>query len=75
MTDLYMDGCKCVCDAVQVTANTIEKAPIGSFRNALEIGLVLFVILLVILGLIIGFNKLKQSDVDDSEEKDKYENY
>ena len=73
-----MDGCKCVCDAVQVTLSSIasDKAPIGSFRNALEIGLVVFVILLVILGLIIGFNKLKQSESDDdSEEKDKYENY
>ena len=41
-----------------------------SFRRVLEVGLIVLVILLVLLGLIIGFNKLKE-DEEDLEEEDK----
>jgi len=40
----------------------------NSFVNALEIGLVIVVILLAILGLIIGFNKMKEDDDEADEE-------
>lgn len=56
-----------------LTANVIEaEKPAGdswgSIKRALEIGLVVLVVLLVILGLIIGFNKLKGDDEEGKEE-------
>src|SRR3989344_374723 len=39
-------------------------------RKALEIGLVVLIVLIVLVGLIVGFNKLKDDD-DDFEEEDK----
>lgn len=47
---------------------------LGSAKKALEIGLVILVVLLVILGLIIGFNKLKgdNEDEDEGDEKTYY---
>ena len=35
---------------------------IGDVRTALEIGLVVLIVLLIVLGLIVGFNKLKGSE-------------
>lgn len=53
--------------AGSVKEDTASKT---SFRKVLEIGLIVLVILLVLLGLIIGFNKLKD-DEEDLEEEDK----
>lgn len=74
------DGEK-VLKQVPLTANVVagEKAPQassadwGSVKRALEIGLIVLVVLLVIIGLIIGFNKLKGDDEDFDEEEDKEE--
>jgi hypothetical protein len=43
-----------------------------SLKNILEIGLVVLVLLLVILGLIIGFRKMKKEDNDNDEEQSYY---
>ena len=45
--------------------NVLDK-----IKKALEVGLVVWVVVLVILGLIIGFNKLKGSDEEDEEKGD-----
>jgi|TARA_B100002003_G_C14143867_1_gene549981 hypothetical protein len=45
-------------------------SPMGKAKKALEVGIVVFVVLLVILGLIIGFNKLKGSDDEEGKEDD-----
>ena len=48
----------------------------GGVKKVLEIGLVVLVVLLVILGLIIGFSRLKGSDEDfDDEDDNKSETY
>ncbi len=55
---------------IPLQANVVVKE-VGSWdkvKKALEIGLVVLVVLLVILGLIVGFNKMKGSDDDDDEE-------
>ena len=44
----------------------------GNLKKALEIGLVFLVVLLVILGLIIGFNKLRGSEEEGKEESGTY---
>jgi hypothetical protein len=50
---------------IALTANVIEgetqqpELPIGNLKQVLEIGLVVLVVLLIVLGLIIGFSKLK----------------
>lgn len=43
----------------------------GRIKKALEVGLVVLVVLLVILGLIIGFNKLKGSEEESAEGEEK----
>ena len=40
----------------------------ATLKKALEVGLITFVVLLVILGLIIGFNKLRGEEVEEPEE-------
>ncbi len=57
-----------------LTANIVEPQADGwnSAKKGLEIALVVLVALLVILGLIIGFSKLKNEDDDDSEETETY---
>jgi len=53
---------------VPLKANVLAGAAgLGRVKNALEIGLVVLVVLLVILGLIIGFNKLKGSEEEPKE--------
>ncbi|MBS3142068.1 hypothetical protein J4464_01640 [Candidatus Woesearchaeota archaeon] len=54
---------------IPLTANVVQGSAVaaGSLKRALEIGLVVLVVILVILGLIIGFNKLKS---DEDERKD-----
>jgi uncharacterized membrane protein len=42
----------------------------GAVKKALEIGLIILIVLLVILGLVIGFNKLKGNDEDDFEDEE-----
>ncbi len=54
--------------------SAVVKTNLGSIKRALEVGLVILVVLLVILGLIIGFNKLKGSEDEEDmgEEKTYY---
>jgi uncharacterized membrane protein len=50
-----------------LTANVVKSsaADLGGVKKALEIGLIVFVVVLVILGLIIGYNKMKENDNND----------
>ncbi len=60
---------------VPLRANIAGAAPtvgLGRIKKALEIGLVVLVVLLVILGLIIGFNKLKGSEEESEGEEKTY---
>jgi len=51
-----------------LTASLVKsQAALGGLRKALEVGLIVFVVLLVVLGLIIGYNKMKENDNDDFE--------
>ena len=52
-------------------AGAAASTGLGKIKKALEIGLVVLVVLLVILGLIIGFNKLKGSEEDEEQGEDK----
>ena len=56
-------------EAAELSIASAAKQKV-SFRRVLEIGLIVLVILLVLLGLIIGFNKLRE-DEEDLEEEDK----
>ncbi len=56
---------------ISLTANVIESAGLGSVKKALEVGLVVLVAILVVLGLIIGFRKLK-SEEEIEEDKTYY---
>ncbi len=52
---------------IALTANVVEseegsELALGDLRKALEIGVVVLIVLLIILGLIVGFNKLKGSE-------------
>ena len=51
-----------VIQQVPLTANVSGGATVTGLKRALEIGLVVLVVILVILGLIIGFNKLRAED-------------
>jgi hypothetical protein len=53
-------------------AGGAARSSLGKIKKALEIGLVVLVVLLVILGLIIGFNKLKGSDEEEEGEEKTY---
>lgn len=57
---------------ISLTANVIESAGLGSVKRALEVGLVVLVAILVILGLIIGFRKLKSEEEIEGEDKTYY---
>jgi len=65
-----MDGCQCVCD----TATFVIEETTKINASPLEIGLIVFMIVLIIIGLIMGFNKLNQrnDDDDDDEPRDTY---
>jgi uncharacterized membrane protein len=53
---------------ITLAANVVKgTSNVDTLKQALEIGLVVLVVILVVLGLIIGFNKLKKND--DSEEE------
>lgn len=66
---------------VPLTANVVGGASVtstwGKVKKALEVGLVVLVVLLVIIGLIIGFNKLKgdEDEFEDEEEGKKGQTY
>ncbi len=66
MKEITIDGCECVCQAASIVT---DKIPPSSLANVLKVTLAVFVVLLVILGLIIGFNKLKDDDSDYDEDK------
>lgn len=59
---------------VPLTANVVKasaSASLGGVKKALEIGLIVFVVILVILGLIIGYNKMKDNgDADELDSED-----
>jgi len=57
---------------IALSANVVEAATLGSLKKALEVGLVILVVILVLLGLIIGFNKLRGSEEDAEEEGQTY---
>ena len=62
---------------IALTANVVagEKESsfdFGNMKGALEIGLVVLVVLLIILGLIVGFNKLKGNDEPEEKEGQTY---
>lgn len=54
--------------ALKVTVSDSNSS--SSLRSALEIGLVVVVILLAIIGVLIGFNKLKEDDDEDSNDEE-----
>jgi uncharacterized membrane protein len=65
---------------IPFTANVVEgdntaSSDWGRLRNGLLTGLAIIVVLLVLLGLIIGFNKLKGSDEDDDDLDDEGKTY
>ena len=71
MVSVETDGDK---KQIALTANVVEgsnQSPgnldLSQFKGVLEVGLIVLVVLLVILGLIVGFNKLKGND-DETEE-------
>ncbi len=62
---------------IPLKANVVEAVKVqapeskwGAVKKALEIGLIILIVLLVILGLVIGFNKLKGNDEDDFEDEE-----
>ncbi len=57
-----------------ISGGAVAATSLGKIKKALEIGLVVLVVLLVILGLIIGFNKLRGSEEEEEagEEKTYY---
>ncbi len=64
-----------VLQQLTLKANILEKASTGwsKIKRALEVGLVILAIVLVILGLIIGFSKLKgREDSEDTESQTYY---
>ncbi|MBN2881081.1 hypothetical protein JXM83_03430 [Candidatus Woesearchaeota archaeon] len=54
-----------------LTANIVNaESKVSGIKNVLVVGLIVFVVLIVILGLIIGFNKMKGNDDDlDAEDE------
>ena len=52
---------------VMLSANVVKAKVASDLKNVLEVGLVLLVIILVIIGLVIGFNKLKPKEDEKSE--------
>jgi len=53
-------------------AGGVSATSIGGIKKVLEVGLVVLVVLLVVLGLIIGFNKLKGSEDEEAGEEKTY---
>lgn len=62
MANITMDKCKCVCDSAQIVTDSHNI-------TMLEAGLIVILVLLVIVGLFIAFNKLKNSYEDDDEDE------
>ena len=64
-----MVSCAECCECFNKMCGTVTEAavatPPSDVKKGLEIALVVLVIFLIILGLIIGFNKLKNNDNDD----------
>lgn len=65
MTEISINGCKCVCDNVNIT----DAVAHTTLFTVLQVGLVVLVILLVILGLIIGFKKLQDAENKEKTQK------
>ena len=57
---------------IPLTANVIESVNFSNIKKALEVGLVVLVAILVVLGLIIGFTKLKREEETEEEGKTYY---
>jgi len=59
---------------IVMTANVAEEVNAGwdNVKKGLEIGLIVLVVLLVLIGLIIGFGKLRSNDEDDDDEAQTY---
>jgi len=55
-----------------IAGGATATSNLGRVKKALEVGLVVLVVLLVILGLIIGFNKLKGSEEEETGEEKTY---
>ena len=65
MKEIIIDGIKYSCELAQNSTKEIAMASSWSLPRGVEIGLIALIVLLVILGLIIGFNKLKHDDEED----------
>jgi uncharacterized membrane protein len=65
-----------VTETVPLTAIVAEDAQEeeswDGLKRTLEIGLIILVIILILIGLIVGFNKLRGSDDDDEDAKTYY---
>ena len=56
-----------VLQAISLNADVVAGADDFNLRNGLEVALIVLVVLLVIVGLIIGFSRLKQDDEDEEQ--------
>ena len=72
LTVTSADGSQTVSlEANVVEGDGVEASGWAKAKKALEIGLVVLVVLLVVLGLIVGFNKLKGNEEEDEDTKGK----
>jgi len=53
---------------ITLKANVLANSDWGNFKRVLEIGLVVLVVLLVVIGLIVGFSRMKNKEDEDNEE-------
>ena len=58
-----------VLQQIPLKVNVVQNSKYGTLKKVLEAGLIVLIVLLVILGLIIGFSKLR-SDEEDSEDSE-----
>jgi len=70
MKEITIDGINYVCEAAtEVAQQAVERA---AWIKYVEIGAILIVVFLTLLGLIIGFKKMKDEDDEDEDESEKY---
>ena len=62
MKEIIIDGSKYSCELVQ---EAINPAAVLSLKFGLEVGLIVCIVLLAILGIIIGYRKTKDSEDDE----------
>jgi len=68
MQTVTLDGCICQCQqAISQVGGIVSTTPKTPLMKGVEIGLVVLIVLLVIIGLIVGFRKLKANDDDDDD--------